>query len=163
VSILIGGCNGKIFEATTEGSQGPSKPKPQPVAQPVKAVLAGPDTEFMQRMQHDINHAAGLADVEESLDWIAKGIGRLTNDEACVNLALSTGFSDIPVKLTLASNDTDDTLDRLVTAFERIADSVAKLAGLSRPRLETWQEQDGYEPRHKAAAADGGAPGPKAQ
>jgi hypothetical protein len=52
-------------------------------------------------------------------------------------------------------------MDRLVTAFERIADSVAKLAGLTRPRLESWHEQDQYEPRSKNIAVDGGAPGPK--
>jgi len=45
--------------------------------------------------------------------------------------------------------------------LERIADSVAKLAGLTRPRLESWHEQDAYEPRYKDAACDGGAPGPK--
>ena len=52
-------------------------------------------------------------------------------------------------------------MDRLVTAVERIADSIAKLAGLSRPRLESWHEQDEYEPRYKDIAVDSGAPGPK--
>lgn len=50
----------------------------------------------------------------------------------------------------------------MVTAFERIADSVARLAGLPRPRLESWHEQDVYEPRYKDVSVDGGAPGPKA-
>lgn len=74
-----------------------------------------------------------------------------------VKVALDTD----PVKITLAANDDEDTLDRLVTAFERIADAVAKLAGLSRPRLESWHEQVEYEPRYKDIAVDGGAPGPK--
>jgi hypothetical protein len=52
-------------------------------------------------------------------------------------------------------------MGRWVTAIERIADAVAKLAGLSRPRLESWHEQDEYEPRHKDIAVEGGAPGPK--
>lgn len=70
--------------------------------------------------------------------------------------------STTPVKLTLADNDEHDTMDRLVAAIERIADSLAKLAGLSRPRLERWYEQEEYEPRHKSIACDGGAPGPAA-
>ena len=35
-------------------------------------------------------------------------------------------------------------MDRFITAVERIADSLARLAGLSRPRLEAWHEQDEY-------------------
>ena len=69
--------------------------------------------------------------------------------------------NDYPVKVTLSDNDNDDAMDRFVTALERIADSVAKLAGLSRPRLESWHEQDEYEPRYKSTACDGGATGPK--
>lgn len=75
-------------------------------------------------------------------------------------ISLSTGHGTDPVKITLADDDYSDTMGRLVDAFERIADSVAKLAGLNRPRLESWHEQDAYEPRYKATAADGGAPGP---
>ena len=52
-------------------------------------------------------------------------------------------------------------MGRLVAAFERIADSVAKLAGLNRPRLESWHEQCEYEPRYKDIACDGGAAGPE--
>src|SRR5689334_2511375 len=97
-----------------------------------RVVVTGPDIlGCMPLPQHDINHVAGLADIEASLDWIAKGIGRLTSDEYCINL--TTGYNTDPIKLTLAPNDYDDTLDRIVTAFERIADSVARLAGLSRP------------------------------
>jgi hypothetical protein len=97
-------------------------------------------------MQHDINHVAGLADIQDSLDWIAKGIGRLTSDEFTLSLGHTNHTN--PVHITLAPNDDgDDTLERLVTAFERVADSVAKLAGLSRPRLEPWHDAPG----HKAA------------
>lgn len=69
--------------------------------------------------------------------------------------------SETPIKITLADNVEEDTIDRLVTAFERIADSVAMLAGLNRPRLESWHEQCEYEPRYKDVACDGGAPGPE--
>ena len=128
-----------------------------------RVVVTGPDTPgYMpsSSLQHDINHVAGLADIEESLDWIAKGLNRLTSDEHCIHL--TTGYNTDPVKLTLAPNDYDDTLDRVVTAFERIADSLARLAGLSRPRLECWHEQEEYTPRYRHIACDGGAPGPKA-
>ena len=131
-----------------------------------RVVVTGPDTPgYMpsSSLQHDINHVAGLADIEESLDWIAKGISRLTSDEQCIHLSVSTGYNTDPIKLTLAPNDYDDTLDRVVTAFERIADSVARLAGLSRPRLECWHEQCEYTPRYRDAARDGGAPGPDAK
>jgi hypothetical protein len=102
---------------------------------------------------------ASLAGIEGSLDWIARELGRLTSDET--SFSLSTAHNTNPVKITLADCDETDTMDRLVLAFERIADSVAKLAGLNRPRLESWHEQDEYVPRHKETACDGGAPGPK--
>jgi hypothetical protein len=114
-------------------------------------------------MQHDINHITGLADIEESLDWIARGINKLTSEEHGVHLVLGQGHNTNPVQITLRNNDYDDTLDRLITAFERIADSVAKLAGLTRPRLKSWHEQEEYEPRFKSTACDGGAPGPKTE
>jgi hypothetical protein len=134
------------------------KPRPQPQQNTV--VLVGPDSNHIRTpsMQHDINHVAGLAGVEESLDWIARGISRLTGEDNSVCLA--TGY-DTPLKIALSNNDHDDTMDRLVTAIERIADSAAKLAGLNRPRLESWHEQDQYEPRYKDIAVDGGATGPK--
>jgi hypothetical protein len=130
-----------------------------------RVVVTGPDTGHMPSpsLQHDINHVAGLADIEASLDWIAKGISRLTSDEQCIHLSVSTGYNTDPIKLTLAPNDYDDTLDRVVTAFERIADSLARLAGLSRPRLECWHEQEEYRPRYRDIACDGGAPGPDAK
>ncbi len=144
-----------------------SKPK-QPAAKkqeaPNQVVVTGPDTGYMKSpaLQHDINHVAGLGDVEESLDWIARSLCRLTDDDHAVSLSLGQGSNTSPVQITLADNDYTDTMDRLVTAFERIADSVAKLAGLSRPRLEHWHEQEEYVPRYRAEACDGGAPGPKA-
>jgi len=143
--------------------KGPSKPKKQTVTEPVKVVLTGPESGYppSPSLQHDINHVAGMDSIEESLDWIAKGVSRLTSDDFNVNLSLGQGRNTNPVQITLRGNDYDDTLERLVTAVERIADSVAKLAGLSRPRLESWHEQVEYEPRYKDTACDGGAPGPK--
>jgi len=134
------------------------KTRPQPQQNTV--VVTGPDSpgHVTPSMQHDINHVAGLSGVEQSLDWIARGISQLTGENN--SICLATAY-DAPVKVALASNDHDDTMDRLVTAMERIADSVAKLAGLTRPRLESWHEQDQYEPRFKNIAVDGGAPGPK--
>lgn len=145
-------------EATKKREKKPAQPQ-----QPNAVVVTGPDSGYRPSpsMQHDINHVAGLADVEESLDWIARGISQLTSEERTVGLSLGQGSHTDPVKLTLADNDYDDTMGRLVTAFERIADSVAKLAGLNRPRLESWHEQDEYVPRYKEIACDGGAPGPK--
>src|SRR5579862_5193742 len=128
-----------------------------------KVVVSGPDTGHTPSpaMQHDINHVAGIDGIEASLDWIAQGITRLTSDGFGVHLTVAQGSNIHPIKVTLADNDFDDTMDRFVTAVERIADSVAKLAGLSRPRLESWHEQVEYEPRYKDIAVDGGAPGPK--
>jgi hypothetical protein len=103
-----------------------------------------------------------LDGVEASLDYVARVISRITSDDHTVGLSVGQGANTNPIKLTLADNDFDDTMNRLVTAFERIADSVAKLAGLNRPRLESWHEQDAYVPRYKDIAVDGGAPVPKA-
>jgi len=126
-------------------------------------VVSGPDDSHNMRthsMQHDINYVNGLGGIEESLDWIARGISKLSSDEHSVSL--STGYGTDPVKLTLATSDYDDTMDRVVTAIERIADSLGRLAGLNRPRLEPWHEQDEYTPRYRESACDGGAPGPAA-
>jgi len=145
-----------------KGSKAPTKKKEQPAAATHNVVVTGPDIEGRRpSMQHDINHVAGLAGVEESLDWIARGISKLTSDDSSVGLALCQNLYGKPVQLTLSSNDYDDTMGRLVTALERIADSVSKLAGLTRPRLESWHEQDEYEPRYKDIAVDGGAAGPR--
>lgn len=125
---------------------------------PARLVVTGPDVPGYTpspSMQHDINHVAGLGDIEASLDWIATGISKLTSDDFRVGLYLAQGENVHPVKVTLADNDFDDTMDRLVTAFERIADSVARLAGLNRPRLESWHGQDEYEPRYKDDYKDG--------
>ncbi len=139
------------------------KPQQPPAENITKVVVAGPDANDFHSpsMQHDINYVKGLSDVEASLDWIAKGIARLTSDDDSVGVSLGQNRYSGPVKLTLADNDDDDAMDRFVSAVERIADSLAKLAGLSRPRLERWHEQDEYDPRYKDTACDGGAPGPK--
>ena len=99
--------------------------------------------------------------IEGSLDNLVSAVARLTHDDHTVGLALCQHQYGAPIKLTLAENDNDDTMGRFVTALERIADSVAKLAGLTRPRLESWHEQEEYEPRYKDVACDGGGPGPK--
>jgi hypothetical protein len=133
---------------------------------PARVVVTGPDTgaSYLSSlaMQHDINHVAGLAGIEQSLDWIARALSHLTSNEHTVGLSVGQGMNTNPIKLTLSDNDYEDTMDRLVTALERIADSVAKLAGFSRPRLEHWHEQDDYTPRYRNSAYDGGLPGPKA-
>ena len=129
--------------------KGVAKGRQNANADPVKVVVSGPDSCYV----------SGLDGIEASLDWIAKGIGKLTSGEH--SISLSTGYDD-PVRLTLGSNDYDDTMDRAVTAIERIADSLARLAGLNRPRLECWHEQDQYMPQYRDKACDGGAPGPSA-
>jgi hypothetical protein len=137
--------------------------QPQAATEPVKVILTGAETVNGGRspsMRHRVN-VDGLNGVEESLDWIARSIGRLTDDESPLHLNVAQGSNTNPIQITLADDDYGNTMDRLVTAFERIADSVAKLAGLERPRLEAWHEQDEYEPRYKNIAGDGGAPGPK--
>lgn len=147
----------------------PRKVKKQSQSHPTIAeshvVVTGgmdPSAPFFERaIQHDINHVEGLGNVAEKLDWIGDAIARLSHDDTNVGVAVCQNQYGGPVKLTLAENDNDDTMGRFVTALERIADSVAKLAGLTRPRLESWHEQDEYEPRYKAVACDGGAPGPK--
>ena len=148
---------------SSNGSKGKQRSAKKPEAeQALKVLVTGPDVSGYTptpSMQHDINHVAGLADIEASLDWIAKGISKLTSDEHCVQL--STGYATHPLKITLALSDYDDAMDRVILAVERIADALAKLAGLSRPRLERWYEQDEYEPLGKDTACDGGAPGPK--
>jgi hypothetical protein len=78
---------------------------------------------------------SGLKGIEDSLDCLTQAVYRITSDET--DFSLSTGVQTEPVKLTLVESDYSDMTDRLVTALERIADSVAKLAGLNRPRLES--------------------------
>jgi hypothetical protein len=138
-------------------------PQSQPASQqePLRVEVTGPDGFALRSMQHDINHVAGLDDVATHLDWIGDAVARLTHDDSTVGLAVCQNRYGGPVQVTLTDEDGNSTLDRLVTALERIADSVAKLAGLTRPRLEPWHEQDTYEPRFKDIAVDGGAPGPK--
>jgi len=141
-----------------ENGKAPRKGKKQPqVPEPSQPVVVMGPQENGASIQHDINHVAGMSGIETSLDWIARGIAALTSDDGAVSL---TSGRCVPLKITLAENDDEDTMDRLVTAFERIADSVSKLAGLNRPRLESWHEQDVYTPRYKEIAVDGGKPGP---
>ncbi len=139
----------KAKKATGKKHEAAKKPEP------VNVVVAGPDGHGTPSIQHDINYVAGLIDVRDSLDSIAQGLRRLTSDE--YNVHITTGYGTGPVKLTLADNDEEDAMDRFISAFERIADSLAKLAGLSRPRLERWYEQEEYEPRYRSVACDGGA------
>jgi hypothetical protein len=150
-------------EPTKSKRNGAKKPQ-QAAAETVMNVIAtGPKSKWTGEdgsMQHDINHVAGLSGIEQSLDCLVDVVARLTHDDRAVTLSVSQGSNTNPVQLTLSGNDYDDTMGRLVDAVERIADSIAKLAGLSRPRLESWHEQDSYVPRYRDIACDGGAPGP---
>ena len=136
----------------------------QPSAESVtKIAITGAEGDYgvSRSIQHDINHVAGMDGIEASLDNLVGAVARLTHDDHTVGLTLCQNQYGNPVKLALSDGDGNDMMDRLVTALERIADSIAKLAGLSRPRLESWHEQCEYEPRHKDVACDGGAPGPE--
>ena len=89
-------------------------PKRAEEQQSMKVGVSGPDVPGHApnpSLQHDINHVAGLGDIEESLDWIARGIGKLTSDEHTITLNLSTGYRTDPIRVTLEPNDYDDTLD----------------------------------------------------
>lgn len=128
-----------------------------------KVAVTGPmgDHGHHRSIQHEINHIAGMDGIEGSLDNLVSVVKRLTLDDHHVGVTLSQNQYGSPVKLSLCDSDGFDFTDRLVDAVERIADSIARLAGLARPRLESWHEQDMYEPRFKDIAVDGGAPGPK--
>jgi hypothetical protein len=142
--------------------KGKKQPLPAATETAAKLVVTGPMSDHTgepRSMQHDINHVAGMDGIEGSLDNLVGAVSRLTNDDHYVTLSVSQGSNTNPVQLTLSGNSYDDTMDRLVTAFERIADSVAKLAGLTRPRLEEWHHQDAYEPRYHDVPG-GEAPGP---
>lgn len=133
--------------------------QPQP---PSTVVLTGPEQHLSSpSMQHDINHVEGMGDVATHLDWIGDAVARLTHDGNSVGVAVCQNRYGGPIQITPTDEDGNGTMDRLVTALERIADSVARLAGLNRPRLESWHEQNEYVPRYKETACDGGAPGPK--
>jgi hypothetical protein len=136
------------------------QPAPENVS---KVVVTGPDSGYSPSpsMQHDINHVDGLGDVATNLDWIGDAVARLTADGNHVGLAVCQNRYGGPIQITPTDEDGNGMMDRLVAAMERIADSVAKLAGLNRPRLESWHEQCEYEPRYKNIAVDDGAPGPK--
>ena len=146
-------------EVTTPAPRKGNKKPPQPA---VAAVAAAPDPNLgLGDVAVALNRIAGLyANHQRRMDMGENGLSISTSSfDDPVKVQLESG--DNPVKLTFADNIEDDAMDRLITAFERIADSIAKLAGLNRPRLESWHEQDEYEPRYKGVACDGGAPGPK--
>lgn len=124
-------------------SKKPPPPQPPPTKQ--------------EPQQHEIKYVAGLGGIEQSLDWIARGISALTGDANSVSI--NNGYGPA-LKIALAENEEDDALYDLTTALQRIADAVAMMAGLSRPRLERWHEQEEYEPQCRSSACDGGAPGP---
>jgi hypothetical protein len=150
-------------EATTRPRKGKKQSLPAALETAPSVVVTGPMSERTgepRSMQHEINHVAGMDGIEGSLDNLVTAVCRLTHDDNTVGVRIGQNRYGLPVKLTLHSNDEDDTLDRLVTAFERIADSVAKLAGLTRPRLEEWHHQDAYEPRYHDVPG-GEAPGPR--
>src|SRR4051812_12053530 len=117
-------------------------------------VVTGPDAPrytSTPALQHEINHISGIGGIEQALDGIGESLGNL-------GLSIVQG----PIKLTLAENDEYDA-GRLFTALERIADSVALLAGLSRPRLEQWHDQETYVPRFREGVFADRAPGPSAK
>jgi hypothetical protein len=140
------------------------QPQPDSAPNPANVVVTGPLSDSgttYRSLQHSINHVAGMDGIEGSLDNLVGVVARLTHDDHSVGVTVCQNQYGQPVRLALAESDGSDMTDRFVTALERIADSVAKLAGLTRPRLESWHEQDEYEPRFKDIAVDGGAPGPK--
>jgi hypothetical protein len=76
-----------------------------------KVIVTGPDVPghiSSPSMQHDINYVKGLSEVEASLDWIARGISKLTSDDDTVGVVLGQNRYCGPVKLTLADNDEED-------------------------------------------------------
>jgi len=151
----------KHERAPRKGKKQPQPPQPTQ-QQPTRVIATGPDSPHgAKSMQHEINHVAGMDGIEVSLDHLVSAVARLTQDDYSVGLALCQNQYGSPVKLALSDSEGNDIADRLVSAVERIADAVAKLAGLNRPRLESWYEQCEYEPRYKDIACDGGAPGPK--
>lgn len=126
--------DGKFLKQPKQQAKKRETKKAKETLMPAHVVVAGPDNPSCMRspsMQHEINYVAGLGGVEQSLDWIARSLDHLTSDEHAVSVSLGQGCNTDPIKLTLSDNDYEDTMGRLVTAFERIADSVAKLAGFS--------------------------------
>lgn len=81
--------------------------------EPVQVVVTGADVPPgtpNPPLQHDINYVAGLIDIRDSLDWIAKGLMRLTSDEH--NIHLAPDYGTAPLKLTLADNDEEEAMAR---------------------------------------------------
>ncbi len=74
-----------------------------------------------------------MAWAELSKRWIVlrRALSRLPDRTHVINVSEQQEEESSPIRLTLDENDSADTMGRIVTAFERIADSLAKLAGLS--------------------------------
>src|ERR1700691_1788336 len=102
-------------EATKKREKKPAQPQ-----QPNAVVVTGPDSGYRPSpsMQHDINHVAGLADVEESSAWIARAFSQLTSEERTMGLSLGQQSHTDPAKVTLADKEHDDTTGALVTALD---------------------------------------------
>ena len=128
----------EVVKAPRKGTT--KQPQPQPPQQPV--IVTGPGKEYPHStpsIQHDINHVAGLAGIEESLDALTSAVSRITGADQAIGL--TTGHGIDPVKITLVDDIYEDgPLATLTQAVARIADSLAKIAGLNRPRLERWNE-----------------------
>jgi hypothetical protein len=142
-------------ESAPRKKKTPQQPPQPPTDGITKIAVTGPMSDHSghhRSMQHDINHVAGMDGIEGSLDNLVSVVKRLTLDDHSVGVTVCQNQYGGPIKLAMSDGDGEDMMDRLVAAFERIADSVAKLAGLNRPRLESWHDQDSYEPRYK----DGG-------
>ena len=148
---------GKEFPKHDAGQTKACKRKPQPAHAPIApettVVLRGPQQGTFDNpgsMQHDINHVAGMSGIEESLDSIASGLYRITSDDHAISI--SSGGC-VPVKITFSDHDGDTDL---TYAIQRIADSLAKLAGLNLTPLEPeWS-------RHAAGQPDSAANGTEA-
>jgi len=128
-------------EATARRKKKPPQPPQAPDATTV--VVTGPpnpDAPFHAErpMQHEINRVAGLSGIEGALDELAGVVSGYVNRAASDDhnsLAVFTGPEGSgynPVLLAFQG----DTTDRIATALERIADALAKTAGLNLPSLE---------------------------
>jgi hypothetical protein len=109
--------------------KGKKQPQSQPQVEPQLHVVTGPPNPLApfhaeRSIQHDINHVAGLAGIEQSLDDMTSALYRITSDSH--DFSLSTAHNADPVKITLADNDYSDTMDRLITAFRLLSVSLTQ-------------------------------------